>query len=251
MPGNSAYLGPRKRLFAVVAGISIAISALLCLDLIDYRHQAVDKARAVSDNMSRLLSERFDGSVREVDFVLRDILDDVSLGTRGSRLETIIATKRRTLSQASSITVLDPWGRSLAASPTAANLDAERACLGAFVADGKLDALTQAVFGKGINRSTLIRARAVRDPDGSLAAVVSARIDVSVIQSELADLELGEHRIIAVTDPELKLVARRPEMPDAIGVEVVDAGMRSLLRDLREAGPGPNAMRSETGSYYY
>jgi diguanylate cyclase (GGDEF)-like protein/PAS domain S-box-containing protein len=251
MPGSSAYLGPRKRLFAAVAGISIAISTLLCLDLVDYRHQAIEKARAVSDTTSRLLSERFDGSVREVDFVLRDILDDVRLGSRGASLERIVADKRRTLSQASSISVLDPWGRSLAASPTAAVLDAERACLGALVGDGRLDAITQAVYGKGASRSALIRARAVRDEDGGIIAVVAARIDVSVVQSELADLELGGHRIIAVTDSELKLVARRPEMPDAVGVEVVDAGMRSLLRDLKAGGSGPNAMSSETGAYYY
>jgi diguanylate cyclase (GGDEF)-like protein/PAS domain S-box-containing protein len=81
--------------------------------------------------------------------------------------------------------------------------------------------------------------------------VVVARIDVSVIQRELADLELGDRRVIAVTDPELRLVARRPEMPDAMGVEVVDAGLRSLLRSLKEMGSGVNATHSERGPVFY
>ena len=40
-------------------------------------------------------------------------------------------------------------------------------------------------------------------------------------------------------------------MPDAVGVEVVDAAMRSLLRRLKEAGSASNAMSSEKGPYYY
>jgi len=73
MPVNSPNHGPRRRLIAAVLGVSVAMTALLSLDLSDYRRQAVDKARAVSDNMTRLLSERLDGSVREVDYVLRDL----------------------------------------------------------------------------------------------------------------------------------------------------------------------------------
>jgi diguanylate cyclase (GGDEF)-like protein/PAS domain S-box-containing protein len=230
---------------AVIA-VSVAMAALLALDLSDYRRQAVDKARAVSDNMSRLLSERLDGSIREVDYVLRDLADD-PLPVRQAEADA----KRATLSQASSLAMLDPWGRVLIASPARAELDSERSCVRAFVSDGSLSAITQASFDKAAGSGALVRARAIRNAAGSLVAVVAARIDVSVIQRELADLELGDRRIIAVTDPELRLIARRPEMPDAIGVEVVDAAMRSLLRSLKEAGQGVTSMRSETGRYYY
>ena len=245
MPANGAYHGPRRRLIAAVAGVSIAMTALLSLDLNDYRRQAVDKARIVSDNMSRLLSERLDGSIREVDYVLRDL----SAGAP-AQSQAVLEAKRKTLPQASSLAILDPWGRTLAASPTGTGLEGERSCVGAFVADGALDTVTQAAFDR-TRGGALIRARAVRDRSGGLVAVVAARIDVSVIQAELADLELGDHRIIAVTDRELRLIARMPEMTDAIGVEVVEAAMRSLLRALKEAGPGAGAMRSDTGPYFY
>ena len=45
MPANSAHYGPQRRLIAAIAGISIAITALLSLDLSDYRSQAIDKAK--------------------------------------------------------------------------------------------------------------------------------------------------------------------------------------------------------------
>jgi diguanylate cyclase (GGDEF)-like protein/PAS domain S-box-containing protein len=221
------------------------MTALLSLDLSDYRRQAVDKARAVSDNMTRLLSERLDGSVREVDYVLRDLAGGLLKET-----QPLMDDKRSSLPQASSLALLDPWGRILASSPAGADLKSERSVIGAFVADGSLDAATQASFDEA-SGGALIRARAVRNRAGGLVAVAVARINVSVIQRELADLELGDRRIIAVTDPELRLVARRPEMPDAIGVEVVDAAMRSVLRSLKEEGPGVTAKRSETGPYYY
>jgi diguanylate cyclase (GGDEF)-like protein/PAS domain S-box-containing protein len=241
----------RWRFNAVVAGISLTIFILFVLDLSDYRRQAIEKARAASDNMTRLLSERLDGSLREVDYVLRDVVDKTRSGVRGPELGRLVEAKRLTIKQASSLAILDPWGRELASSPPSANLEAERSCVAAFTADGTLDATTLAVFGKSSGGSALVRSRAIRDADGSLAAVVSSRIDVSIVQGELSDLDLGERRIIAVTDPSLRLVARRPEMPDAVGVEVVDVAMRGLLRQLKDSSPALVSMRSETGPYYY
>jgi diguanylate cyclase (GGDEF)-like protein/PAS domain S-box-containing protein len=256
MPGNSAYLRPRRRLIAAVAAISVAIIAVLGLDLVDSRRQTVDTARAVSDNLSRLLSNRLDASVREVDYVLRDLVDRVSgrpltIVGRSPELERLVAAKRATLPLASSLSILDPWGRIIASSPSDPGGEAGSSYIRAFTMDGSLDASTQAIFGSAYGGAALIRARAIRDSSGGLVAIVAAQIDVSLIQSALADLELGEHRIITVTDSELKLIARRPRMPNTVGVEVVDAAMRSLLRTLKEAGPGTDAMRSETGPYYY
>jgi diguanylate cyclase (GGDEF)-like protein/PAS domain S-box-containing protein len=246
MPVNSAHHGPKRRAYAAVAAVGIAIAALLVIDLIEYRRQAIDKARAVSDNLTRLLSERLDGSVREVDYVLRDLADDAR-SMSAARLDA----KRYTLPNASALAVLDAWGNVSAASPSSADFNPERSCLRAFVADGALNETTQAVFDRLSGGGFLVRARAIRYRDGSLAAIVTARIDLSVIRAELADLDLGDSRVIAITDSELRLIARRPEMPDVIGVEVVDAAMRSLLRSLKEAGAGMGTMRSETGPYFY
>ncbi len=265
MPGKSANQRPRRRLAAAVLGISAAIIAIVGLDLSDSSRQAVANAKAISDNLSLLLSNRLDGSVREVDYVLRDLVDTVSALysssglVKSSALGRLVASKRATLPQASSLAVLDPWGVVLASSPQSLGGDAERACIRAFASDGSLEATTLAAFGSpdpggstatGVS-AALVRARAIRNSSGGLVAVVAAQIDVSLIQSELSGLELGEHRIIAVTDSDLKLIARRPLMPDAVGVEVVDAAMRSLLRRLKDAGPASGAMSSETGPYYY
>jgi diguanylate cyclase (GGDEF)-like protein/PAS domain S-box-containing protein len=267
MPGNSGYHRPRRRIIAAVAGVSIVILAVFALDLSDSRRQAAENARAVSDNLSRLLSNRLDGSVREVDYVLRDLVDVVPgllpavegarNAVRSAQLLRLLAAKRATLPQATSLSILDPWGRIIASSPSGQSGDAERSYVRAFASDGTLDATTQAAFGAafggtdGGTGAALTRARAIRGPGGGLVAIVAAQIDLSLIQDELAGLALGEHRIIAVTDPELRLIARRPRMPDAIGVELVDAAMRSLLRSLKEAGPGSRAMHAETGPYYY
>jgi diguanylate cyclase (GGDEF)-like protein/PAS domain S-box-containing protein len=246
MPVNSAHHTPKLRAIGAVVAVGLTMTVLLVLDVVEYRHQAIDKARAVSDNMSRLLSERLDGSVREVDYVLRDLADKGPSMTR-ARLDA----KRATLPNASALAVLDPWENTLASSPADTSLDPERSCLRAFLADGSLEAATQAVFDRPSGDGFLIRARAIRNREGGLVAVVTARVNLSVIRAELADLDLSDHRIIAITDSELRLIARRPEMPDAIGVEVVDAAMRSLLRSLKEAGPDAGTMRSETGPNFY
>ncbi len=262
MSGNSAFQKPRRRLIAEVAGISFVIVAVFGVDLGDSRRLAIDNARAVSDNLSRLLSERLDGSVREVDFVLRDLagrlagFPSFSSGARSPDLDGLVAAKRATLPQASSLAILDPWGKPIASSPSGLGGEAGGGYIRAFVADGSLNATTLAAFGSAYSSgggvgAALVRARAIRDPSGNLLAVIAARIDVSLIQKELVDLELGVHRIIAVTDPDLRLIARRPAMPDAVGVEVVDAAMRSLLRSLKETESGQRAMRSETGPYFY
>jgi diguanylate cyclase (GGDEF)-like protein/PAS domain S-box-containing protein len=233
---------------------------VLGYDLEESRLEAIKNARAVSDNISRLLSERLDGSIREVDFVLRDLVDRVSAmpnafgGQASPALDRLVAAKRATLPQASSLAILDPWGKPIASDPPGFGDGPEKSYIQAFASNGSLDATTMAAFGGGKApgpASALTRARAIRGPGGSLVAVVAARIHVSVIQGELADLEMGEHRIIAVTDQDLKLIARRPEMPDAVGVELVDSAMRSLLRSLKESGGGANAIRSETGPYFY
>jgi diguanylate cyclase (GGDEF)-like protein/PAS domain S-box-containing protein len=246
MPVNSAHHGSKRRAYAATAAVGIAITALLVVDAIEYRRQAVDKARAASDNMSRLLSERIDGAVREVDYVLRDLADDAPATSRAE-----LNAKRATLPNASALTVLDPWGRVIASSPPDADVDPERSCLRAFVADGSLEAATQAVFDRPSGGGFLVRARAIRNREGGLVAIDTARIDLSVIRAELADLDLRDDRVIAITDSNLRLIARRPEMPDAVGVEVVDAAMRSILRSLKEEGAGAGTMRSETGPYFY
>jgi diguanylate cyclase (GGDEF)-like protein/PAS domain S-box-containing protein len=246
MPVDSAHLGPKRRAFAAALAVGAAIAALLCVDAVEYRRQAIDKARAVSDNMSRLLSERIDGSVREVDYVLRDLADGAPQASRA-----VLDAKRATLPNASALAVLGPWENVIAASPSDAGLDPERSCIRAFLADGSLEAATQAVFDRPGGDGFLVRARAIRNREGALVAVVTARINLSVIRAELADLDLSDNRVIAVTDNNLRLIARRPEMPDAIGVEAVDAAMRSLLRSLKEAGRGAGTLRSETGPYFY
>jgi diguanylate cyclase (GGDEF)-like protein/PAS domain S-box-containing protein len=255
MPGNSALSRTSWRLIAAISGICIAMVAILSFDLADNRRQVVAAARQNSENMSRLLSERMDASIREVDYVLLDMVDRLSAypSTGKAELTRLVAAKRATLPHASALAILDPWGRSIAASPADLDTKAERSCVGAFTSDGSLNASTQAAFGAeaGASGGSLLRARAIRDRDGSLVAVVVAKIDLSVVRSELADLELGNHRVIVVTDSMLRLVARRPEMPDAIGVEVVEAGIRSLLRSLKGAGLSLDSMRSETGPYYY
>jgi diguanylate cyclase (GGDEF)-like protein/PAS domain S-box-containing protein len=235
-----------RKVFAAVAAVGVAMAALLSLDLIGYRHQAIDKARTVSDNLSRLLSERIDGSVREVDYVLRGLADDAS-SIKHAKLEA----KRATLPNASVLAVFDPWENATASSPADVGLDPERSCLGSFIADGSLEAATQAVFDKPSGDGFIVRARAIRNREGGLVAIVTARINLSVVRAELADLDLSDKRVIAVTDSKLRLIARRPEMPDAVGVEVVDAAMRSLLRSLKEAGPSAGTMRSEAGPYFY
>jgi diguanylate cyclase (GGDEF)-like protein/PAS domain S-box-containing protein len=254
MPEGGANPG-RWRFNAVVTGISLTIVILFSLDLSDYRRQAIEKTRAASDNMTRLLSERLDDSIREVDYVLRDVTDETRSGVRGPGLRRVVEAKSHTLKQSSSLSVLDPSGRELASSPPATNLEAECSCVAAFAADGSLDATTLAVFDKGSSpgsgRSALVRSRAIRDADGRLSAVVSSRIDISIVQGKLADLDLGGRSIIAITDPSLRLVARRPGMPDAVGVEVADATMRGLLRQLKDSSPALVSMRSETGPYYY
>jgi diguanylate cyclase (GGDEF)-like protein/PAS domain S-box-containing protein len=262
MPADSSHDTTRRRLIAAVAGVSCAILAAIGLDLVDSRRHAVDNARSVSLSMTRLLSERLDGSVREVDYVLRDLVHDVSKlspfpgGGKNMEIERLVAARRATLPQAASLSVFDHQGRPIASSPPAPDGDAGRDNVRAFAADGSLDATTQAAFGpangkEGAVGASLVRARAVRDPDGGLVAVIAARIDVSIIQRELADLESGERRIIVIADPELRLVARRPEMPDAVGAELADAAMRGLLRSLKEAAPGQRSMSSETGPYFY
>jgi diguanylate cyclase (GGDEF)-like protein/PAS domain S-box-containing protein len=240
---------------AAVLGISLAIIAVLGLDLGDSRRQAVEKARAVSDNMSHLLTERLDGSIRETDFVLRDLVDRVETmlpvagSAREAVLDRLLSAKRATLPQASSLAILDPWGRKIASNSSGSDSEGDDPYVRAFAADGSLDFSTLTAFGG--SGAALIRVRAIRDPGGTLVAVAAARVDVSFLQSELGDLELGEHRIIAVTDSDLRLIARRPEMKDAVGVEVADPAMRSLLRSLKESGRGPGAMKSEKGPYFY
>jgi hypothetical protein len=103
-----------RKVFAAVAAVGVAMAALLSLDLIGYRHQAIDKARTVSDNLSRLLSERIDGSVREVDYVLRGLADDAS-SIKHAKLEA----KRATLPNASVLAVFDPWENATASIPSA------------------------------------------------------------------------------------------------------------------------------------
>jgi diguanylate cyclase (GGDEF)-like protein/PAS domain S-box-containing protein len=265
MPGNSAYQRSRRRIIAAITGVGFAMIACLCYDLVENRRQAVEAASAVSDTLSRLLSERLDGSIREVDYVLRDLADRANSAVlegdaRDHGLDLVFDAKRATLSQALTLSILDPAGRRIASSPADANLDAERSGIPAFLVDDSLTVMAQANFGTGsrnaasdgeTHRGSIVLERALRNRNRSLRAVLAATIDLSIIQRELADLELRKHRIIVVTDQEMRLVARQPERPQAIGGEIVNVAMNKLLHDLKDAGPGADTLRSETGTKYY
>jgi len=246
MPVNSAHHGHKLRAFAAAAAVGVAVTALLLLDAIEYRRAVIEKARAVSENVSRLLSERLDSAVREVDYVLRDLADDAPSVT-ASRLDS----KRATLPNASSLAVVDSSGNLVASSPPGLDPEPERESLRAFAAEGSLQEMTRTEFGGAGDGGFLVRARAVRDRRGAVTAAVVARIDLSVVDAELADLDLGEDRVVAVADSSLRLIARRPPIPRAVGAEVPDEAMRDLLLSLKGAGPGADALNGEGGSFLY
>ena len=249
MPGKNIYYRSRHRLVASFGGIILAMIALLGFDLVENRRQAFETARILSDTMSRLLSERIEASVREADHVLIDLIDSFAESSQSkAKLRRLVEARGATLPPASSLALLDGEGSVLASSGSA-DLEAERACARSFAANPALKETTLAVFGAAAGGGALLRARAIRGGTGLVLA--AARIDLGIIQNEIADLELGDRWIVVVADSELKLVARRPAAPSAVGAEVSDPATRDILRALKDAGPGSLSMRSEKGPLYY
>jgi PAS domain S-box/diguanylate cyclase (GGDEF) domain len=249
MHSSGARSGGR-RIFAAVAAIALVFLVLFSADLVGYRGQELEKERIVSESLTRLLSVRIDGAIRELDFVLRDVADKEHSGLRGADLQRIAEAKRATLSQASSLSIVDASGRVLASSPAFLDCEAERGSITFFLADPSLDCIMRACNSDG--GSALVYSRAIRDSSGRLEAAVAARIEPGIIQDLLSSAGAeNQGRVFAMADPLLRLVARVPPLPSAVGSGLADEGMRALLTHLKYSPPGIAEMSSESGAAVY
>ena len=144
--------------------------------------------------------------------------------------------------------MLDLGGRTIASSPPLVRASAGEPYAIGLSGDTYFKSSTLASFGP--DGAALVQARAAKDQNGALVALVAARIDLSRVQQELAGLELSDGLVVAVTDSGGRLVAMLPEMPGAVGLPLNDRDLSDVLRGLAAADARPRRMRSETGPPY-
>jgi diguanylate cyclase (GGDEF)-like protein/PAS domain S-box-containing protein len=257
MPGNSAFQGPRWRLICAITGTSLAIISVLVLDLWNSRKQALERAWEGSEAIGRFLSGSLDGLVHGADCALISIGDRISTmslaGENASasqsnpKLDLFLESTHALIPLVASFEIIDPEGRLISSSPPILGGDAERSYIDPFVADAGLKDLDLAGYGE----PALVRAKAVRDAKGSLIAVIAARIDSSGVRRELESHDFDGDRIIVVSDPELRPMARKPEAEGRVKTEAFDLEMTRLLGTLKEGATSASAVRSAKGRYLF
>jgi len=205
-----------------------------------YEDELAQEAQRLK-NSTYLIGEWIKGAFRASDYVLRDITSAVDPAelrhpapspARHAERSRWLADKRDTVPGAYLIGLLDR-DCVLTHSPQ------PNAPLG-FDASGRdycrllrddpgADSVVTPLFFTNFGRHAITQARRIRGDDGRFLGVATLGVDAAMFSQLIDHIETGPGGIVTIVDARLRLVARKPALPDAIGRQLGDATIRAFV----------------------
>ncbi|WP_148716324.1 sensor domain-containing diguanylate cyclase [Chitinolyticbacter meiyuanensis] len=183
-------------LFMMLFGLGML--AILGFQVSSSYQAEMARVRNQTDNQAQLLALTLSGTLRELDLVLRDLADRIDPATLGgaTEIEALLSDKLRQLPQADALQLVDASGQivSQASGKTLPQLP-----------EGLVKALAGAQFRERLythidGNNGLLLARRLDAEDGSVAAVIIARLPASYLNRELARVDTEPHGIAQLLD---------------------------------------------------
>ncbi|MEF8707363.1 MAG: diguanylate cyclase [Candidatus Accumulibacter propinquus] len=275
-PATGSFALTRVRGIPWFAGgfsILAIITALIGWAILQGRADARHTAAVATANLSRILADNFNSSVRQIDLGLLNIADAVSRQGNSGRLnETAIevAIDRQNARHPDLIgfQFLGADGRlrygSINTADTGHIARPDHFLSLAEPSDGGL-VVGPAEFGRNPRQWRIAVSRRVNQADGSFAGIAICSLSAQALTESYARLDLGRHGTVALADTEFTLAAQFPEYdrPDDPGVsskvaspflEVIAAGAPFTQFDYASAVDGRRRLatvRKIEGQPYY
>ncbi|GAB3260924.1 sensor domain-containing diguanylate cyclase [Chitinimonas naiadis] len=230
-----AFIKARGKLLLWLALAGLLVAGLIGWELQQSHSDARAASQLAAQNLSMLLKEQLDGAFRETDLVLRDLAGKVEPAMLGNMvhmpaadrqtLHALLDEKLSTLSQVDTMTFLSPDSQLSITAERITTADTNQYALWRQLRGnpGQELVFSKPVTLPGSRDLGFVVARRIPRDDGSLAGVVTATVTLEYFNQLARRLEAPEHSAFALLDTNLTLVARYPEVDQAIGKPVAQA----------------------------
>lgn len=218
----------KSLLYCVLFSFFVATLAVydLRLSLIEAEHRARDRVA----NTSFMISEWIKGAFTASDYVLRDIVTTVPISELKypatdqksfANISQYIDDKRKTLPNATGVGLND-GNCIMTHTLTIIGFDAsDREWCSVPMNNPEIDTYVSNMFRSNSGELMVIQAR--RFPgEGSFNGLAGIGVDLDFFSKWLDQVSISPHGILAISDQNISLLARKPSLPSALGKEVND-----------------------------
>jgi len=228
-PRFKCALKPAYLALAAVVAVFVALSVYV-LDLAYQRQEQA--AFATADNLTRVIAERLEATLRRADNDLRVFVEFLPKGAMQSaatsrfrpHFEAQFRAQLAQFPELSSRNVIDAHGNSLYYSgPVKPGTNySDRDWFRALRDHPQTESvISDVIAARATGKPTLVMSRAVRDHNGRFLGTVNATINLQVLGSMLESLDIGPGGLIVVRKKGVnKLVLRHPPRPELFNTTV-------------------------------
>ncbi|MDD5247967.1 MAG: GAF domain-containing protein, partial [Rhodocyclaceae bacterium] len=213
-----------RKLALAVFAINAAFIAVVGAMLHESRGHAVDKAVVNVENLARVLDEHVEGTLGDIDIVVRIAADEVERQIAGGgidtrRLNSFLERKRQQIRELDGLRVADASGDIVFGNDIPAGAKIVLADRDYFqrarAADGDTLVISRPLLSRVTGRWVLIFARRINGPGGAFAGIVYGVVDIDKFSRMFATLEMGPHDVVHLSAEDFTTIARYPNPPGA------------------------------------
>jgi len=220
-PGTMAPRMVLRWLYVTVAAANLLVLAIAAQASWQSRERYRAQALAEVENISKVLQSDLVDMVGKIDLSLLAVSDEFSREEAGDGLtpayfQAFLSRQAKRLPEVEALRIDDAKGRrtfdsSIPADPAINLADRPRF---AKLRDNPQAGLVidPPVDGRVSRKWVVIMARRLNHSDGAFAGEVVAAVDVARFMELFASLDLGGHGFVALRDPELRIMARYPDV---------------------------------------
>ncbi|MCK9387174.1 MAG: diguanylate cyclase [Sulfuritalea sp.] len=227
----------RAMLFALA--VVAAVAWVLHTAYLQTRLGAEDRLRS----LAQVIAKGIEGSFRESDYVLRDVIGHIDPGNirfpdpdsrRKERVRRLLQEKAQTQPNIYGISIMstDCIVAYAAREEPGFNLGKRPYCQ-AMRGQNDMDSYISGVYPGQQNFLQLTMARKIRNSDGRFAGAALLRMETGFFESWLHNTDVGVRGSAALLDLDMNLVARRPAAQQALGKPVDDERLRRFIAENR------------------
>ncbi len=222
----------RSTVWAVVVGISGAL-ALIAAALVQERETRIQAATVQAENTSRLVAGYVEQTVLKMDLVTRDVAEhirpaDMRAGRgenprRAGELHRMLAQKLAAIPEGSVLHVSNAAGDHLYSSmPTVPDINvADRYHFRRQKEDPAAGlVISPPLISRTTKKWAFVTSRRLEFEDGSFAGIINLVVNLDGLERYFASVDVMPHGVVNMRDREMRLMARVPAAPEAIGVPV-------------------------------
>lgn len=227
-PTSRKYLPSSPTLIAL--GLALALAALLGYDLWQSYRQAHANTLAIAENQASLLEKQLTTSVRKIDIVLRETVNDYTPVVTGNARLTRSEGNRDLLrreavleeSQANSLRIIDAQGAVLFSAGNDETIPSfnigDRAYFQIQKNARKLPmVISEPILSRFSDLRVMTFSRRINHPDGRFAGLAQTAVRAEVFKSMLSGANIGKRGSIALLSDNNLLVARIPDTDEPAG----------------------------------